>query len=86
MKLEFDSKPELEIYADDVKCSHGSSSGSIDNDSIYYLMSRGLNKKESTKLLINGFLNEVVDSIKSNSIRKFIHKKIENQLHEYKKH
>ena len=83
---EFDSKPELEIYADDVKCSHGSSSGSIDNDSIYYLMSRGLNKKESTKLLINGFLNEVVDSIKSNSIRKFIHKKIENQLHEYKKH
>ena len=57
---------------------------SIDNDSIYYLMSRGLNKKESTKLLINGFLNEVVDSIKSNSIRKFIHKKIENQLHNIK--
>ena len=53
---------------------------------IYYLMSRGLTQKSSTKLLINGFLNEVVDSIKSNSIRKFIHKKIENQLHEYKKH
>ena len=46
---EFNSKPELEIYADDVKCSHGSTSGSIDQDSIHYLMTRGLSKKDSTK-------------------------------------
>ena len=86
-KSEFDSKPELEIYADDVKCSHGSTSGSLDNDSIYYLMSRGLSKKESTKLLVDGFLNEVVDSIKSNSIRNFIKVKLGDQLsNEYKKH
>ena len=52
---EFDSKPELEIYADDVKCSHGSTSGSIAEDYIYYLMTRGLNRKESVKLLVNGF-------------------------------
>ena len=58
---EFDSKPELEIYADDVKCSHGSTSGSLDKDSIHYLMTRGLSKKESTKLLVNGFLNEVAE-------------------------
>ena len=84
---EFDSKPELEIYADDVKCSHGSTSGSLDKDSIYYLMTRGLSKKESTKLLVNGFLNEVIDTIKSNSIRNFIKKKLEGQLiNEYKKH
>ena len=50
-KSEFDSKPELEIYADDVKCSHGSTSGSIDENSIYYLMTRGLNREESIKLI-----------------------------------
>ena len=83
---EFDSKPELEIYADDVKCSHGSTSGSIDEDSIYYLMTRGLSRKESIKLLVNGFLNEVIDSIKSNSLKNFIHKKLEEQLYEPKKH
>ncbi len=77
---EFDSKPELEIYADDVKCSHGSTSGNLDKDSIYYLMTRGLNQQESTKLLINAFLNEIVDSIKSNSIRNFIKTKLEDQI------
>ena len=57
---EFNAKPELEIYADDVKCSHGSSSGSLDENSIFYLMSRGLNYKEAKKLLINGFLLDVI--------------------------
>ena len=84
---EFNAKPELEIYADDVKCSHGSTSGNLDKDSIYYLMTRGLSQKESTKLLVNGFLNEIADSIKSNSIRNFIKNKLETQLlNEYKKH
>ena len=51
------------------------------------MMTRGLNQKESTKFLVNGFLNEVVDSIKSNSIRKFIKTKLEGQiLNEYQKH
>jgi len=80
---EFDSKPELEIYADDVKCSHGSTSGSVDENSIYYLMTRGLSRKESIRLLINGFLNEVVDMIKSNSVRKFVRTKLEEQIHGY---
>ena len=53
---EFNAKPELEIYADDVKCSHGSASGSLDENSIFYLMSRGLSYKEARQLLINGFL------------------------------
>ena len=80
---EFNSKPELEIYADDVKCSHGSSSGSVDEDSIYYLMSRCLSRKEAVKLIVNGFLNEIIESIESNSIRRFVQKKIEGQIHEY---
>ncbi len=83
---EFNSKPELEIYADDVKCSHGSSSGSIDEESIFYLMSRGLDRKESIKLLINGFLSEIIQEIKSNSIKDFVISKLGVQLHEYKKH
>ena len=61
----FFSKPELKIYADDVKCSHGSSSGNIDQDSLHYLMTRGLNHKDSTNLLIKGFLNDVIDLIAS---------------------
>ena len=85
-RSEFNSKPEVEIYADDVKCSHGSSSGSLDKDSIYYLMTRGLNKKESIKLLVNGFLSEVIESIKSNSIRTFLKTKLESQLYGYKKY
>ena len=71
-KSEFNSKPELEIYADDVKCSHGSTSGSLDKDSIYYLMTRGLSKKESTNLLVNGFLNEVLNQLKVSSIKNFL--------------
>ena len=78
---EFDSKPELEIYADNVKCSHGSTSGSIDEDSLYYLMTRGLNRKESTKLLIKGFLDDVVQIIKSASIKKFIQDKLSKQIY-----
>ena len=46
---EFNAKPELEIYADDVKCSHGSTSGSINEDSIYYLMTRGIIKKRRNR-------------------------------------
>ena len=55
---EFDAKPELEIYADDVKCSHGSTSGSIDLNSIHYLRSRGIPEKEAYQILINGFLGK----------------------------
>ena len=77
---EFNSKPELEIYADDVKCTHGSTSGNIDEDSLYYLMSRGLNREDSIKLLIKGFLNDIVESIKSHSIKSFVEKKLEDQI------
>ena len=77
---EFNSKPELEIYADDVKCSHGSTSGSIDEDSLHYLMTRGLNRKDSMKLLIKGFLNDIIEFIKSPKIKKFVEYKLEEQV------
>jgi len=69
---EFNAKPELEIYADDVKCSHGSASGSLDDNSIFYLMSRGLNYIEAKELLINGFLLDVVEKITDSEIKNLI--------------
>ena len=60
---EFNAKPELEIYADDVKCSHGSTSRSIDEDAIHYLMTRGIELSKAKKLLINGFLNEIFENV-----------------------
>ena len=69
---EFNAKPELEIYADDVKCSHGSASGSLNEDSIFYLMSRGLNYNQARELLINGFLLDVVEKITDSEIRNLI--------------
>ena len=69
---EFNAKPELEIYADDVKCSHGSASGSLNEDSIFYLMSRGLSYKQSKELLINGFMLDVVEKITDSEIKNLI--------------
>jgi Fe-S cluster assembly protein SufD len=77
---EFDAKPELEIYADDVKCSHGSTSGSIDSDAVHYLMTRGISKKEAVKLLINGFLNEALEKITNNELKIFLEKILERQI------
>ena len=69
---EFNGKPELEIYADDVKCSHGSTSGNLDENSIFYLMSRGLNYDQAKKLLIDGFINDVIEKITNIEIQKHL--------------
>ena len=69
---EFNGKPELEIYADDVKCSHGSTSGNLDENSIFYLMSRGLNYDQAKKLLIDGFINDVIEKITNIKIQKYL--------------
>tara|TARA_B100001029_G_scaffold137167_1_gene116212 strand:- start:2620 stop:3867 length:1248 start_codon:yes stop_codon:yes gene_type:complete len=69
---EFNAKPELEIYADDVKCSHGSASGSLNENSIFYIMSRGLNYKQAKELLINGFLLDVINKITDEDVKNLI--------------
>ena len=69
---QFNSKPELEIYADDVKCSHGSTTGNIDENSVFYLMSRGLTKQQANKLIVEGFLNEAIETITESNIKKLI--------------
>ena len=80
---EFDAKPELEIYADDVKCSHGSTSGSIDLNSIHYLKSRGIPEKDAYKMLINGFLSEILEKLPEDNLKKFLIEKIERQINGY---
>ncbi len=66
---DFSTKPELEIYADDVKCSHGSTSGNIDKDALFYLKARGIEEKEAIKMIILGFLESVYKNINDKKIK-----------------
>jgi Fe-S cluster assembly protein SufD len=65
------SKPELEIYADDVKCSHGSTTGQLDEDAIYYLRSRGLCEKSARDLLVTAFIGGVLEKIEDESVMQY---------------
>jgi Fe-S cluster assembly protein SufD len=70
------TKPQLEIYADDVKCSHGTTTGKLDEDKIFYLRARGLSKESAKKILMHAFASEVVDTIKIEPLREYIEGKI----------
>lgn len=71
-KATVNSKPELEIYADDVRCSHGSTTGQLDEEAVYYLRSRGLSEKSAKQLLVAAFIGEVLDKIENESVRDYI--------------
>ena len=64
-----DTKPQLEIFADDVKCSHGATIGQLDDDALFYLQSRGINKREARLMLMFGFAHEVIQNIKIEALR-----------------
>jgi Fe-S cluster assembly protein SufD len=66
---EFDSKPELEIHADDVVCGHGSTSAEIDPDILFYLRSRGIPSDEARAMLIESFVGEALDKIEDEAVR-----------------
>lgn len=66
---EVDAKPELEIYADDVKCSHGATVGQLDRDALFYLRSRGMDEEEARGLLTYAFCREVVDRLEIDAAR-----------------
>lgn len=66
---EMDTKPELEIYADDVQCGHGATTGSLDMQALYYLRSRGVPEAEARMLLISGFIAEALSAVESDSLR-----------------
>jgi len=79
-RSEFDAKPELEIYADDVKCSHGCTVGQLDKNALFYLKSRGIPQKEATALLMYGFANNILESVKIPEIKTRINHIIANKL------
>ncbi len=68
----FQAKPELEIYADDVQCSHGSTTGAIDEEGLFYLRSRGVPEAEATDLLVLAFIAEAIDEIEDERLREDI--------------
>ena len=75
-----DTKPELEIYADDVKCSHGCTVGQLDEEALFYLRSRGIPEREAIAMLLLAFKQDVVKEIKSETIRKRINRMIADKL------
>jgi Fe-S cluster assembly protein SufD len=77
---EFNSKPELEIYADDVKCSHGSTTGNIDQNSLFYLMSRGLTKQQASKMIVEGFLKEAIETITESNVKLLVKDLFEKRI------
>ncbi len=70
------TKPELEIYADDVKCSHGTTTGKLEDTPLFYLRSRGISEKEAKALLIQSFVSEVVEKIEDNHVQEIIRQKV----------
>jgi Fe-S cluster assembly protein SufD len=74
------SKPELEIFADDVVCGHGSTVGALDEDSLFYLMSRGISKAEAESMLVRGFLEEVLDPIENEELHEVLEGVVEKWL------
>ncbi len=69
---EVDVKPELEIFADDVKCSHGAASGELDGNQLFYMRSRGIGEEEAKQILIDAYLDEVITKIQDENIREWI--------------
>ena len=77
---EIDTKPGLEIYADDVECYHGATAGHVDESTLYYMMTRGIDKKSATQMLVNGFATEIINEITDEKLRLFAQKQSDNIL------
>jgi Fe-S cluster assembly protein SufD len=76
-----DTKPQLEIYADDVKCAHGAAVGQIDQEELFYLETRGINPSLARNLLTYGFAEEVIGKIKIDTLRSQLDQGVLHQLH-----
>ena len=74
------TNPQLEIYSEDVKCSHGSTTGQIDPEALFYLQSRGISKPKAIELIINGFAKDIIDQINNKDVKDYIDNKVTNWL------
>ena len=77
---EVDTKPSLEIYADDVECSHGATAGNMDKNMLFYLQSRGIDKDEATSMLIRGFAQEIIDEFEDENIINALEEILKNKI------
>mgnify|MGYP002851977610 CR=1 FL=1 len=75
-----DTKPQLEIYADDVKCSHGAAIGQLDHEALFYLQTRGLDQKRARDLLTYGFVSEVTNNVTNIPFRAFLENQVQARL------
>ena len=75
-----DTKPQLEIYADDVKCTHGATVGQLNDESIFYLRSRGLDTQTARRMLIHAFAGEIIDRIQCEPAREELHQLVWNRI------
>jgi len=71
-EAQMNTKPELEIYADDVKCSHGTTTGQLDEEALFYLKSRGLGEANARRLLTSAFIGDVISKIENDAVRDFV--------------
>lgn len=83
-KAQANSRPELEIYNNEVRCSHGSSTGQMNEDALFYMRSRGLDEQTATKMLIEGFIQPAIDSCTIPAIAEFVKSMIQEREHGYK--
>lgn len=74
------SKPELEIYADDVKCSHGSTTGQLDEEAVFYLRSRGLSEKSARALMVSAFIGDVIEKIENEAVQSYVYGSLEGKF------
>ena len=79
-KATMNSNPQLEIYADDVKCAHGSTTGALDNEALFYMQSRGLDREIASSLLIRGFVIELMEEIENKDLRNYLFNKFDKWL------
>ena len=83
-EAEVDSKPALFIYADDVKCGHGATAGNIDQDTVFYMRSRGLDLEIASRLLIYGFASEIIEAVQIEQLRSYLERRFLESLPSYK--
>ena len=76
------SEPQLEIYADDVKCSHGSTVGQLDEQAIYYMRQRGISQESAERLLLEGFVEDVVAKCEVEALREMLNQAVQAKLNE----
>ncbi len=75
------AKPELEIYADDVKCSHGATTGQLDAQALFYLMSRGMSRKQAQAMLLLAFARDIVESVRIEPLRELLDAQLNERFH-----